>query len=185
MCPFLSVSLMIWEIRKLKLSIGISTRNYNFIFCHFSGKLDEHTITMMQNEIKHKLFKKTILCLYFILHSCCLWWVCLKVSVQGVKSLWGGCSVCPRLGTWERWRINLPLCATCQCTLDGLSTRPNPLIISKYLQFRTFWSQSKALFMIRCMSKVGSGSKMLCALKVTILCQIFELSVHKILKNAF
>ena len=65
------------------------------------------------------------------------------------------------------------------CTVVGLSTRPNPLIISKYLQFRTFWSQSKALFVIRCMSNVGSGSKMIGALKVTILCQIFELSVHK------
>ena len=32
-------------------------------------------------------------------------------------------------------------------TLVGLSTRPTPLIISKSLQFRTFWSQSKALSM--------------------------------------
>ena len=40
-----------------------------------------------------------------------------KVSVQGVKSLWGDCSVFPRLGTrdTDRWRIILPLCATCQC----------------------------------------------------------------------
>ena len=66
-----------------------------------------------------------------------------------------------------------------QYTVVGLGTRPNPLIISKYLQFRTFWSQSKALFVIRCMSNVGSGSKMIGALKVTIVCQIFELSVHK------
>ena len=62
----------------------------------------------------------------------------------------------------------------------GLSTRPAPLIILKYLEFQTFWSQSKALFMIRCMLSVGSGSKTFGALKVTILWQIFELSVHKI-----
>ena len=66
-----------------------------------------------------------------------------------------------------------------QCTVVGLSTRPNPLIISKSLQFRTFWSQSKALFMIRCMLSVGSGSKMFGALKVTIYVKFFKLSVHK------
>ena len=64
-------------------------------------------------------------------------------------------------------------------TLVGLSTRPAPLIISKSLQFRTFWSQSKALFMIRCMLSVGSGSKMFGALKVTIYVKFFKLSVHK------
>ena len=62
---------------------------------------------------------------------------------------------------------------TNRCTVVGLSTRPAPLIISKSLQYRAFWSQSKALFMIRCMLSVGSGSKMFGALKVTILCQIF------------
>ena len=65
------------------------------------------------------------------------------------------------------------------CTVVGLSTRLNPLIISKSLQFRALWSQRKALLMIRCMLSVGSGSKMFGALKVTIFCQIFELSVHK------
>ena len=65
------------------------------------------------------------------------------------------------------------------CTLVGLSTRPTPLIISKSLQFRTFWSQSKALFMIRCMLSAGSGSKTFGALKVTICVHFFELSVHK------
>ena len=65
------------------------------------------------------------------------------------------------------------------CTLVGLSTRPTPLIISKSLQFRTFCSQSKALFMIRCMLSVGSGSKMFGALKVTIYVKFFKLSVHK------
>ena len=64
-------------------------------------------------------------------------------------------------------------------TVVGLSTRPTPLIISKSLQFRTFWSQSKALFMIRCMLSVGSGSKMFGALKVTIYVKFFKLSVHK------
>ena len=60
-----------------------------------------------------------------------------------------------------------------------LNTRPNPLIISKFLQFRTFWSQTKALFMIRCMLSVESGSNMFGTLKVTIYIKFFELSVHK------
>ena len=64
-------------------------------------------------------------------------------------------------------------------TLVGLSTRPAPLIISKCLQFWILWSQSKALFMIRCMSSVGSGSETFGALKVTIYVKFFELSVHK------
>ena len=64
-------------------------------------------------------------------------------------------------------------------TLVGLSTRPAPLIISKSLQFRTFWSQSKALFMIRCMLSVESGSNMFGALTVTIYVNFFEFSVHK------
>ena len=69
--------------------------------------------------------------------------------------------------------------ASLQCTLVGLSTRPAPLTISKSLQFRTFGSQSKALFMIRCMLSIGSGSKMFGALKVTIYVKFFKLSVHK------
>ena len=69
--------------------------------------------------------------------------------------------------------------ADLQYTVVGLSTRPAPLIISKYLQFRTFWSQSKAFFMIRCMISVGSGSNTFGALKVTIYVNFFELSVHK------
>ena len=68
---------------------------------------------------------------------------------------------------------------TKQSTVVGLSTTPDPLIISKSLQFRIFWSQSKALFMIRCMSSVGSGSETFGALKVTIYVKFFELSVHK------
>ena len=59
-------------------------------------------------------------------------------------------------------------------TVVGLSTTPTSLIISKSLQFRTFWSQSKAFFMNRCMLSVGSGSEMFGALKVTILCQNFK-----------
>ena len=74
---------------------------------------------------------------------------------------------------------NLIISPNLHCTLVGLSTRPAPLIISKSLQFRTFWSQSKALFMIRCMLSVGSGSKMFGALKVTIYVKFFKLSVHK------
>ena len=40
-----------------------------------------------------------------------------KVSVQGAKSLWGVCSVFPRLGTGDTDRrcINKGLFATCQC----------------------------------------------------------------------
>ena len=68
---------------------------------------------------------------------------------------------------------------TSECTVVGLSTRPAPLIISKCLQFWILWSQSKALFMIRCMSSVGSGSETFGALKVTIYVKFFELSVHK------
>ena len=73
----------------------------------------------------------------------------------------------------------LPIHPRGHSTLVGLSTRPTPLIISKSLQFRTFWSQSKALFMIRCMLSVGSGSKTFGALKVTIYVKFFKLSVHK------
>ena len=64
-------------------------------------------------------------------------------------------------------------------TVVGLSTIPTPLIISKYLQFRILWSQSKALIMIRCILSVGSGSKTFGALKVTIYVKFFELTVHK------
>ena len=67
-----------------------------------------------------------------------------------------------------------------QCTLVGLSTRPNPLIISKYLQFRTFWSQSKALFMIRCMLSVKSWFKTVRVQKWPYWVQIFEFLLHKI-----
>ena len=68
---------------------------------------------------------------------------------------------------------------TTDCTLVGVTSRPDPLIISKCLQNKTFWSQTKALFMIRCMLSVESGSNMFGALKVTIYVKFFELSVHK------
>ena len=40
-----------------------------------------------------------------------------RVSIQGVKSLWGYRVVFPRLGIGDtdRWRINKGLSATCQC----------------------------------------------------------------------
>ena len=60
-----------------------------------------------------------------------------------------------------------------------LSTRTAFLNIDQSLQFRIFWSQSKALFMIRCMLSAGSGSKTFGAIKVTICVNFFELSVHK------
>ena len=73
----------------------------------------------------------------------------------------------------------------CQKTSQGstvveLSTRTAFLNIDQSLQFRICWSQSNALFMIRCMLSAGSGSKMFGALKVTICVNFFELSVHKI-----
>ena len=70
-----------------------------------------------------------------------------------------------------------------ECTLVGLKTRAAPLIISKSLQFRTFCSQSKALFMITCMLSVESGSRMIGALKVTIYVKFFKLSVKSVSKR--
>ena len=50
-----------------------------------------------------------------------------KVSVQGAKSLWGVCSVFPRLGTrdTDRWHIKEGLCTTCQCPWCPISERCN------------------------------------------------------------
>ena len=54
-------------------------------------------------------------------------WACLsgRVSIQGVKSLWGDCVDFPRLGTGDtdRWRINLLLCVTCQCPWCPISEK--------------------------------------------------------------
>ena len=36
-------------------------------------------------------------------------WVLIRVSIQGVKSLWGDCIVFPRLGTGDTERANKPL----------------------------------------------------------------------------
>ena len=66
-----------------------------------------------------------------------------------------------------------------QCTVVELSTRTAFLNIDKSLQFRNFWSQSKAFFMIRCMLSDGSGFKTFGALKVTICVNFLEHSVHK------
>ena len=66
------------------------------------------------------------------------------------------------------------------CTVVELSTRPNPLIISKFLQFRTFWSQSKALFMIRCVLTIGSWFKTFRVQKWPYWVQNFEVLLHKI-----
>ena len=69
---------------------------------------------------------------------------------------------------------------TMQCTVVELSTRTAFLNIDKSLQFRNFWSQSKAFFMIRCMLSDGSGFKTFGALKVTICINFLEHSVYKI-----
>ena len=67
-----------------------------------------------------------------------------------------------------------------ECTVVELSTRTAFLNIDKSLQFRNFWSQSKAFFMIRCMLSDGSGFKTFGALKVTICVNFLEHSVYKI-----
>ena len=66
------------------------------------------------------------------------------------------------------------------CTVVELSTRPNPLIISKFLQFRTFWSQTKALFIIRCTLSVESWFKTFRVQKWPYWVQNFEFLLHKI-----
>jgi hypothetical protein len=63
-------------------------------------------------------------------------------------------------------------------TVVGLSNRPDPLMFYKYLYFRTFWSQSKALFMIRCMLSVGSGFKTFWAQKWPFWVQNFEVLIE-------
>ena len=44
----------------------------------------------------------------------------LNAERVGVELLWSKCTVFPNLGTENtlRWRINLPLCATCLYTLN-------------------------------------------------------------------
>ena len=66
------------------------------------------------------------------------------------------------------------------CTLDGVTSRPDPLIISKCLQCKTFWSQTKALFMIRCMLSVESWFKTFRVQKWPYWVKIFEFLLHKI-----
>ena len=110
---------------------------------------------------------------------CCHWlFVCLPFSFWSDKSFWYGQS----LSYIQRLVSQLASMASShQITQAGgataqllalIHTTPAPLITSKSIQFRTFWSQSKAFFMIRCMLSVESGSEMFGALKVTILCQI-------------
>ena len=69
---------------------------------------------------------------------------------------------------------------TLEPTVVGLSTRPSPLIISKFLQFRTFWSQSRAFFMIRCTLTIGSWLKTFRVQKWPYWVQNFEFLLHKI-----
>ena len=65
-------------------------------------------------------------------------------------------------------------------TVVGLSTRPSPLIISEFLQFRNFWSQSRAFFMIRCTLTIGSWLKTFRVQKWPYWVQNFEFLLHKI-----
>ena len=53
-----------------------------------------------------------------------------RVSIQGVKSLWGDHVVFPRLdtGDTDRWRINKGLYATCQCSWCPISENPPKVI---------------------------------------------------------
>ena len=71
-------------------------------------------------------------------------------------------------------------CRCCHCTVVELNTRPNPLIISKFLQFRTFWLQTKALFIIRCTLSVESWFKTFRVQKWPYWVQNFEFLLHKI-----
>ena len=96
--------------------------------------------------------------------------------------------ICSKVNFWFRWEKGRKVKDHFifsfrkwrgQCTVVELSTRTAFLNIDQSLQFRIFWSQSKALFMIRCMLSAGSGSKTFGALKVTICVNFFELSVHK------
>ena len=66
------------------------------------------------------------------------------------------------------------------CTVVGINTRPGPLIVSKFLQFRTFWSQSKAMLIIRCTLSVGSWFKTFRVQKWPYWVQNFEFLPHKI-----
>ena len=52
-----------------------------------------------------------------------------RVSIQGVKLLWGDPVVFPRLGTWDtdRWRINECLFVTCQCPWRPISEKRHNL----------------------------------------------------------
>ena len=49
----------------------------------------------------------------------------IRVSIQGVKSLWGDCFIFPRLGTGDtdRWCISKGLFATCQCPWYPISEK--------------------------------------------------------------
>ena len=67
-----------------------------------------------------------------------------------------------------------------QSTVVGLSTRPDPLIISKFLQNRIFWSESKAFIMTRCTLRVGSGFKTFRVQKWPFWVQNFGFLQHKI-----
>ena len=79
----------------------------------------------------------------------------------------------------ERFRLESSTTAF-HSTVVKLSTRTAFLNIDKSLQFRNFWSLSKAFFMIRCMLSDGSGFKTFGALKVTICVNFLEHSVYKI-----
>ena len=79
----------------------------------------------------------------------------------------------------ERFRLESSTTAF-HSTVVKLSTRTAFLNIDKSLQFRNFWSQSKAFFMIRCMLSDGSGFKTFGALKVSICVNFLEHSVYKI-----
>jgi hypothetical protein len=83
----------------------------------------------------------------------------------------------PRIPLWLIYVQAVDFCIivrdTLQSTVVELSTRTAFLNIDQSLQFRIFWFQSKALFMIRCMLSAGSGSKTFGAMKVTICVNFF------------
>ena len=87
--------------RSLSDQLNIFQVKTYFLIISFSSKCSVHVVHIKLFRTTQKF--KTISCTYNRM-------ACHKVSVQGVKSLWGDCSVFPVLGTGrdtDRWRIDL------------------------------------------------------------------------------
>ena len=132
--------------RKNLALIGKYTKICSSIECFCMGHWIVEIIGIPKYDITHSIFMKTGLQLYFdqsyeiklpsqaflVRRSS------PRVSIQGVKSLWGDRIVFPRLGTGDtdRWQINLCLCATCQCTGCPISEQwRNPFKVTELLGY--------------------------------------------------